>query len=82
MYIHTTNTLNDPFEEFFVELNLQSKKWLLGCSYNHNKDNIASHLSNVRATLDKLCKDYENIILVILIFEVKEKKYVGLHKYI
>ena len=76
MYINTTNTLNNSFEEFFVELNLQSKKWLLGCPYNHNKDNTPSPLSNVRATLDKLCRDYENIILVILIFEAKEKKYV------
>ena len=37
-------TLNNSFEGFFVELNLRSKKWLLGCSYNHHKENIASHL--------------------------------------
>ena len=42
-------TVNKSFEGFFVELNLRSKKWLLGCSYNPH--------------LDKLCKDYENIIL-------------------
>ena len=40
-------TLNNLFEGFFVELNLRSKKWLLGCSYNPHKENIASHLSNV-----------------------------------
>ena len=58
------NTLNNLFEGFFVELNLKSKKWLLGSSYNHHKENIASHLCNVIATLDKLCTNDENIILL------------------
>ena len=30
-------TVNKSFEGFFVELNLRSKKWLLGCSYNPHK---------------------------------------------
>ena len=51
-------TLSNSFEGFFVELNLRSKKWLLGCSYNHHKENIISHLSNASAALDKLCRDY------------------------
>ena len=51
-----------------------SKKWLLGYSYNPHKENIASHLSNVNAALDKLCADYENIILLgDFNVEVKEK---------
>ena len=67
-------TLNNSFEGFFVELNLRSKKWLLGCSYNHHKENIASHLSNTSTALDKLCRDYENIILLgDFNVEVKEK---------
>ena len=66
--------LNKLFEEFFVELNLRSKKWLLRCSYNPDKENIASYLSNVSAALDKLCADYENIILLgDFNVEVKEK---------
>ena len=66
--------LNNLFEGFFVELNLRNKKWQLGCSYNHHKENIASHLSNVSAALDKLCADYENIILLgDFNVEVKEK---------
>ena len=74
-YIKQT-TLNNSFEGFFVELNLRSKKWLLGCSYNHHKENIASHLSNASATLDKLCRAYEHIILLgDFNVEVKEKKY-------
>ena len=66
--------LNNSFEKFFVELNLRSKKWLLRRSYNHHKENIASHLSNASAALDKLCRDYENIILLgNFNVEVKEK---------
>ena len=67
-------TLNNSIEGFFVGLNLRSKKWLLGCSYNHHKENIASHLSNASTALDKLCRDYENIILLgDFHVEVKEK---------
>ena len=68
-------TLNNSFEGFFVELNLRSKKLLPGCSYNHHKENIAFHLSNVTASLDKLCTNYENIIILLGGFnvEVKEK---------
>ena len=67
-------TLNNSFERFFVELNLRSKKWLLGRSYNHHKEIIASHFSNVSAALDKLCADHENIILQgDFNVEVKEK---------
>ena len=67
-------TLNNSFEGFFVELNLRSKKWLLGCSYNHHKENIASYLRNVSAALDKLCAHYKNIFLLGgLNVEVKEQ---------
>ena len=31
-------TVNESFEGFFVEINLRSKKWLLGCSYNPHKE--------------------------------------------
>ena len=56
--------LNKSFEAFFVKLNLRSEECLLGCSYNTHKENITSHLSNVSAALDKLCADYQNIILL------------------
>ena len=52
------------FEGVFVELNSRSEKLLLADSYNPHKENIASHLSNVSAALDKLCADHENIILL------------------
>ena len=59
-----------------MERNVRSKKWLLGCSYNHHKENIAFHLSNISAALGKLSTDFENIIqLGDLHFEVKEKTF-------
>ena len=33
-----------PMEGFYVETNLQKKKWLLSCSCNPNKNAIKSHL--------------------------------------
>ena len=67
-------TLNNSLEGFFVELNLRSKKWLLGSSYNHHKENIAFHLSNVSVALEKLCADYKKLILLgDFNVEVKEK---------
>ena len=57
-------TVNESFEGFFVEINLRSKKWLLGCSYNPHKEKIISHLNNLSTALDKLCTNYENIILL------------------
>ena len=38
---------DESFGRFFIETNLRSKKWLLGCSYNHRQDNITPHLSNM-----------------------------------
>ena len=34
-------TLNNSLRVFF-KLDLRSKEWLLGCSYNHQKENITS----------------------------------------
>ena len=56
--------MNESFEGFFVEINLRSKKWLLGCSYNPHKEKIISHLNNLSTALDKLCTNHENIILL------------------
>ena len=47
-----------------AELNLRSKKWLLGCSHNPHKEKITPHLSNLSTALDKFCTYYENIILL------------------
>ena len=52
------------FEGIFVEINLRKKKWLLCCSYNLHKSNIANHLKNICKTLDKLNSTYDNIVLL------------------
>ena len=65
-------TFDESFEGFFIEINLRSKKWLLGCSYNPHRDNITPHLRNISTALDKLSTDYENVIL-LGDFEVEEK---------
>ena len=57
-------TLDESFEGFFIVINLKSKKWLLGCSYNPHRDNITPHLRNISTALDKPSTDYENVILL------------------
>ena len=43
----------DPsFEGLIIEINLNKKKWLLGCSYNHHRSNISKHLQNISSFLD------------------------------
>ena len=67
-------TFDESFEEFFIEINLRSKKWLLGCSYNPHRDKITPHLRNISTALDKLSTDYENVIpLGDFNVEVEEK---------
>ena len=53
-----------PTECFFVEINLQKRKWLVCCSYNPHKDNISNHLQLIRKKLDLYSSSYERIILV------------------
>ena len=52
------------FDGIFVEINLRKKKWLLYCSYNPHKSNVANHLKNICKTLDKLSATYDNLILL------------------
>ena len=52
------------FEGIFVEIILRKKKWLLCCSYNPHKSNIANHLKNICKTLAKLSATYDNLALL------------------
>ena len=76
-------TVNESFEGLFVELNLRSKEFLLGCSCNPHKEKITSHLGNLSPAFDKLCTDYENITLLgNFNVEVEEKnmfEFMSLH---
>ena len=49
-----------PMEGFYVEINLQKKKWLLCCSYNPNNNAIKSHLENLHKGLALYSSKYKN----------------------
>ena len=51
-------------EGFYVEINLQKKKWLLCCSYNPNKNAIKSHLENPHKGLALYSSKYENFMVL------------------
>ena len=51
-------------ENFFLEINLYKKKWLISCSYNSHKSSIGKHLDIIGKSLDALSTKYENIVLL------------------
>ena len=51
-------------ENFFIEINLYKKKWLVNCPYNPHKSNIGKHLDIISRSLDALSSKYENIVLL------------------
>ena len=53
-----------PTECFFVEKNMQKRKWLVCCLCNPHKDNISNHLQLIRKKLDLYSSNDENIILL------------------
>ena len=53
----------NPVEAFYVEVNLRKIKWLLGCSYNPNKNDIHAHLENLDRSLALYSSSYENHII-------------------
>ena len=60
------NLLNTDLsiEEFFVEIRLRKKTWLLCSSYNLKKNLIANHLNCIGRNLDSHLGQYENFILM------------------
>ena len=55
---------SSSIEEFFIELNLRCKKWLLSCSYNHHWNLISEHLSIIGKDLDLLSANYDQVFLM------------------
>ena len=53
-----------PMEDFYVEINLHKKKWLLCCSYNLNKNTIKSHIEILHKGLALHSSKYENFIVL------------------
>ena len=58
------STKSLPMDGFYVETNLQKKKWLLCCSYNPNKNAIKSDLEILHKGLALYSSKYENLIVL------------------
>ena len=69
--------IKNQIEAFFVEIRIRNSIWLLCCSYNPNKLQIASHIQEISNGIDAYCRKYENI-LILGDFNVDVKK-VSLH---
>ena len=58
-------TPEKPIENFFVEINLRSRKWLLSCSYNPKINLIADHLHCIGRGIDFYSSKYDNFIVLV-----------------
>ena len=54
----------DNIEAFFIKILLKSCKWLICCSYNPNRINVATHLGEIGKALDTYSRKYENTLLI------------------
>ena len=54
----------DNIEAFFIEILLKSCKWLICCSYNPNRINVATHLDEIGKALDTYSRKFENTLLI------------------
>ena len=54
----------DNITAFFTEILLISCKWLICCSYNPNRIDVATHLGQIGKTLDTYSRKYENTLLM------------------
>ena len=45
-------TIEHIIEEFFIEVNLRKKRWLISCSYNPNKALIPNHMTVLSKNID------------------------------
>ena len=52
----------DNIEAFFIEILLKSYKWLICCSYNLNRINVATNLDEVDKALNTHSKKHENTL--------------------
>ena len=64
MSIQELHTDFSSTENFFVEINLYKKKWLINFSYNIHKSNIRQHLAVITRSLETYSTKYNNIIIV------------------
>ena len=55
---------NSSVENTFIEINLESKKWLLSCSFNPNLTLLNNHIQNISGGLDFYSSKYDNFIVL------------------
>ena len=56
--------IENQIKGFFVKINLKSKKrWLINCSYNRYRDNIANYISTISKSTDIYTSKYDNLFL-------------------
>ena len=53
-----------PVKGFYIEINVQRKKWLLRCFYNANKNAIKIHIEILHKGLALYSSQYENFIVL------------------
>ena len=49
---------------FYIELNLQKKKWLIFCCYNPHKHLLKHHLFQIESAINFYSNTYENLIIL------------------
>ena len=55
---------NESMEGFYVEINLRKTKWLLCCSYNPSRSNIAFQLQQLNRNLALYSSCYESFMII------------------
>ena len=56
--------IKNQIEAFFVEIRIRNSTWLLCCSYNPNKLQVASHIQEISNGIYAYCNKYENILIM------------------
>ena len=54
--------IKNQIEAFFVEIGIRNSIWLICCSNNRNKLQIASLTQKISNGIDAYCNNYENIL--------------------
>ena len=57
-------TREKPVENFFVEINLRLRKWLLSCSYNPKTNLITNNLHSISRGIDFYSSKYDKFIVL------------------
>ena len=56
--------IDSEIEDFYIELNIRIKRFLLCYSYNPKKNHITKHLAVISKNLDAFSSKYDSFILI------------------